>query len=255
MMAEQRRKAHCSFAPMGLEKLYVRANGDPLHIIRNLEDGTQQQIDPSSGAVIGVFGRNAKSGTPAHYQKQKDELVELIPGEPRRVEAVTRIFRRRFADGWGYRRIAMELNSLNFPSPRGGLWTRSAVKVILDNPVYTGRGIANRKTTALYYCRNKDRPREARHVRHTECGRPAEQIRPANEWAIIEYSALAEFLPEDIRERARAHHDAILANRERVVERQPRDKHVNRAYPRTCLMSRMAQPRWRKPWNTAVDLS
>jgi hypothetical protein len=30
---------------------------------------------------------------------------------------------------------------------------------------------------------------------------------------------------------------------------------IIRAYPRTCLMSRMAQPRWRKPWNTAVDLS
>lgn len=36
---------------------------------------------------------------------------------------------------------------------------------------------------------------------------------------------------------------------------QPQVVSLNRGYPRTCLMSRMAHPRWRKPWKTAVDLS
>ena len=77
---EADRSAHCRLPPYGIDRLYVSADGMPLHIIRNLTDGTQIKLDPTTNAVIGRFSRNAKSGTRQHYIKQKDERIVLVPG-------------------------------------------------------------------------------------------------------------------------------------------------------------------------------
>lgn len=41
-------------------------------------------------------------------------------------------------NGWGFRRIAEELNSRNIKPPKGKLWGYSTIKYILQNPTYTG---------------------------------------------------------------------------------------------------------------------
>jgi hypothetical protein len=223
---EQGRKAHCSAAPYGLDKQYLNASGQPLHVIRNLSDGSQQRLHPSTGEVLDTYGRNETTGSPVHYKKQKSEVVKLIPGAEDRVEVVHRIYRRHFCDGWGIWRIANELNNLNVASPTGLDWSRGTVRSILRNPIYSGRGITNRSTIALYYCRDPDMPREVSPGRRTPSGRPAQTLRPSEDWKVVDYPDLVEYLPNDIRDRAAARHSAILDGQAKGGQRSARDKHV-----------------------------
>ena len=132
------RGAHCKSPPYGIDRLYVGADGEPKHIIRNLPDGTQVKLHPKTGRIIERFGRNEKCGVPAHYIKQKNERVVLVPGDPKRVKIVRDIYERYHRDGWGYPRIARELNERGIVAPRGGLWCGSSVREILLNPAYLG---------------------------------------------------------------------------------------------------------------------
>jgi hypothetical protein len=223
---ESGRKAHCSISPFAIDKLYVAEDGRPLHVIRtNYADGTQMRLHPTSGEVLDRYGRNQTSGAPAHYRKQKHERVRLIPGEPAAVEVVRSIYRRYFIDKVGYWTITKELNDRGVPSPTGKGWSLSTVKAIIDNPVYSGRGVANRSTMALYYARAADRPSEAPKARRTASGRPAQTMRPSSDWVVVEYPELAEFLPADLRLLAAEHHQRILDNLKGGRERFARDKH------------------------------
>ncbi len=223
---ESGRKAHCSISPFAIDKLYVAEDGRPLHVIRtNYADGTQLRLHPTTGEVLDRYGRNQDSGAPAHYRKQKHERVRLIPGEPAAVEIVRAIYRRYFNDKVGYWTIAKDLNDRGVSSPTGKGWSLSTVKTIIDNPVYSGRGIANRSTMALYYCRAADVPNEAPKARRTASGRPAQTMRPSSDWIVVEYPELAEFLPADLRLLAAEHHQRILDDLNSGRERTSRDKH------------------------------
>lgn len=223
---ESGRKAHCSISPFGVDKLYVSEDGRPLHVIRtNYADGTQMRMHPTTGEVLDRYGRNQTSGAPAHYRKQKHERVRLILGEPAAVEVVRSIFRRYFSDRVGYWSIAKHLNDRGVPSPTGKGWSLSTVKAIIENPVYSGRGVANRSTMALYYARAADQPAEATKARRTASGRPAQMMRPSSEWIVVEYPELAEFLPADLRMLAAEHHQRILDDLKSGRERAARDKH------------------------------
>ena len=46
------RMAHCLRPPYGIDRLYLSLDGRPLHIIRNLTDGSQQKLDPATNAHI-----------------------------------------------------------------------------------------------------------------------------------------------------------------------------------------------------------
>jgi hypothetical protein len=129
---EQGKLAHCLRPPYGIDKMYIAADGKPSCVIRLLPDGTQQKLDPASGELIGTFGRN-EGGRCNHYR------------------VVRHIYRRHFFDGWGSWRIAHELNTRAAPAPSGKMWTTDVVLLILHNPVYTGVGIANRYSDAVYY--------------------------------------------------------------------------------------------------------
>lgn len=223
---ESGRKAHCSISPFAIDKLYIAEDGRPLHVIRtNYADGTQMRLHPTTGEVLDRYGRNQASGAPAHYRKQKHERVRLIPGEPAAVEVARSIYRRYFSDKVGYWSIAKDLNDRGVPSPTGKGWSLSTVKAIVDNPTYSGRGIANRSTMALYYARAADQPAEAPKARRTASGRPAQTMRPSSEWIVVEYPELAEFLPPDLRLLAAEHHECILDDLKNGRESTARDKH------------------------------
>jgi hypothetical protein len=55
-------------------------------------------------------------------------------------------------------RIARELDAMGKRSDSGKAWCVSSINYILFNPVYTGRGIANRRTSAVYHKRSKNSP-------------------------------------------------------------------------------------------------
>ncbi|HEX8876117.1 MAG TPA: recombinase family protein [Phycisphaerales bacterium] len=151
--------------------------------------------------------------------------MRLISGEPGAVEVVRSIYRRYFSDKVGYWTIAKDLNDRGVPSPTGKGWSLSTVKAIIDNPTYSGRGVANRSTMALYYARATDQPAEAPKARRTASGRPAQTMRPSSEWIVVEYPELAEFLPPDLRMLAAEHHLRILDDLKSGRERAARDKH------------------------------
>jgi len=236
---KENRTAHCKAPPYGVDRLYTTPDGTPKHIIRNLPDGTQVKLDAGTRAVIETFGQNEPSGVPNHYIKQKTERIVLIPGDPDRVCVVRAIFERHHRDGWGYGRIAQELNDRGIPSPSGKLWYTSTVRSILLNPTYLGKGLANVFTSALYYMRGHDGPVERRAtLAQTSEGLPPRQVRPQTDWFERPEPALAGFLDESIRPVAEAKQqarlDAIAAGR---TQRRYRSRHTDSEFILTGILT------------------
>jgi DNA invertase Pin-like site-specific DNA recombinase len=229
---ERGRRAHCLRPPFGIDRLYVSADGTPLHIIRNLPDGTQVQLHPETGETIRAFGVNEK-GKPQHYRMQPNERIVLIPGDPERVAIVQHIYRRHLIDGWGGYRIARELNAMGKRSDYGHSWNVTCVSQILANPAFAGRGIANRYTTAVYHKRSKNAPTKVESDSQVlaQRKRPPQHLRPKSEWMDIEHPKLRDYLG-DLRQMAVAAHEKKLerqANR-RSVKPASKDRHIESPY-------------------------
>ena len=206
------RKAHCTRPPYGINKLYLAPDGTPNHIIRLKPDGTQLMLHPQTSEIIGKFGRNEATGAPRHYIKQRDERVELIPGAAECVAVVQTIYRRHFQEGWGYVRIARALNEAGIPSATGKAWYAEAVRKILLNPIYTGLGIANRSSSAIYHERAPDAPRTVKVESAVLANRkrPPTRIRPRTDWMEKECDQLRDFLDADLQVLARQRHQRHL---------------------------------------------
>lgn len=206
------RSPYCRRPPYGIDRLYVAPDGKRLHIIRNLPDGTQVRLDPDTGHVTGTFGVNEKSGVPNHYIKQKQEQIVLVRGDERCLGVVRRIYRRACVDNLGWFRIAKELNDDGIPSPTGKKWNTQAVAMILRNPIYLGRGIANRYTAAIYNMRAPNAPVPAK-VEKQELynrKRPARRTRPESDWHVQDYPQFADLLEPEVREIAAARQEEFL---------------------------------------------
>jgi hypothetical protein len=224
--------SHTRRPPFAVDRMYVGYDGRPRHVVRNLADGTQLKLDPTSGAIVERMGLNPKTGKPARYVKQNDETVRLVLGESGLVEAVRAMFRRHLVDGWGGWRIAAELESMHIPSPIGKRWNKNSVLVILRNPIYTGIGIANRLASGLYYNRAAGAPREAtQDAMHLDkCKRPKTTLRPSEEWKEIAQPALKNFLPSDLRELAIAYQTRYWSSREEHRALPKRNRHIDSPY-------------------------
>jgi hypothetical protein len=230
---EQGRTAHCMRMPYGVDRLYVSLDGQPLHVIRNLADGTQQKLDPSSGVVLQVFEVERRSGRATHYRMQSNECATLIPGDPDRVEIVQQMFRRRLIDGWAGFRIARELDAAGIRSGNGKPWCVTSINNILRNPVYTGVGIANRYSNAIYNQRAHNSPKASTTDRKSLANRkkPAVRVRPRADWMEIEHPLLKDYLG-DLRERAVAWQKEQLTKQDRSRAKAPasKDRHIDSAY-------------------------
>lgn len=66
-------------------------------------------------------------------KKQEDDLV--VENQAKIIREIYTIYDQK---GWGFRNIANKLNEDGTPSPKGGLWSYSTIKYILQNPTYTG---------------------------------------------------------------------------------------------------------------------
>lgn len=227
------RSAYCRQPPYAIDRLYVGSDGEPQHVIRNMPDGTQQKLTPDGKTVLATFGLNARRGMRGHYIKQKHERILLVPGDGARVAVVRQIYRRYFVDRWGTHRIAEELNVAGVASPKGGRWSTNAVRGILLNPIYLGRGIANRVANGIYHMRGPDRPIEVEHEKREMYARrrPALRVRPRADWHFQEHDHLAELLPAELRELAAAKQQAHLDAQATGERRKPnRDRHRNTSF-------------------------
>jgi hypothetical protein len=227
------RSPYCRRPPFGIDRLYVAADGTPSHIIRNLPDGGQLKLSPDCQTVLARFERNERRGGRNHYNKQRQERIILVPGDEARLAAVRQIYRRHYVDGWGTHRIAEELNVAGVPSAEGGRWSTTVLLDILGNPIYLGRGIANRCTRAIYHMRGPDRPVEAKLDKRElyQRRRPPAHARPQSDWVVQDYPALFDILPPEIRDLAAAKQQAHLDAQAAGERRKPnRDRHRDSSF-------------------------
>ncbi len=105
--------------------------------------------------------RRAKEGrywggkVPFGYQLSDQRgILEL---HPENADIVRRIFHRHLQEAGSYE-IARELNRDGVPSPLGGLWASPSIRVILKNPVYSGRVRYLKTTVNPRHQRNKTEP-------------------------------------------------------------------------------------------------
>jgi hypothetical protein len=227
------RSPYCRRPPYGIDRLYVSPEGTELHIIRNVSDGRQQMLNPKTMAVIREFCPNQKSGAPNHHVKQKQDRVVLMPGDQKCIEVVRRIFRRSCVDNWGAYRIASELNTEGIPSPTGKKWTTHTVGAILRNPIYTGRGIANRYSVAIYNMRGPNHPVKVQRSNQERYGhkRPSRHIRPESDWHVQEHPQLRNILDPEVRAIAEVRQQKHLDRQASGHKPKPdRDRHRDSRY-------------------------
>jgi site-specific DNA recombinase len=85
-------------------------------------------------------------------------------------------------EGMGFKGIADELNRRSILSPRGNLWCFTTIKSLLENPVYRGDIVWNRRTESKFFaCRGQ---RADRMKPMGESGRVANM--PSDDWIVIE---------------------------------------------------------------------
>lgn len=103
--------------------------------------------------------------TPARY--------EILPDE---AATVRKIFDWYAQEGLSSRRIATELNRSGICTIAGNKWRGSSVRQILNNPLYTGTGYANRVESVLP---KTDRPLNPVYRKYAKTGK---RQRPQEEW-------------------------------------------------------------------------
>lgn len=145
--------------------------------------------------------------TPIEDESRKDAYgraaVIAVRYEIDEAQAETvRLIHEWYAAGHSYKWIAGELNRRKVPASRGGTWALSAVKVILENEMYEGRLIWNRRAW----------------MKHPETGRRTYRERPREDWIVSENDALR-IVPPDIvaevrrrQQRNRTQQDALTAS-------------------------------------------
>lgn len=214
---EQGRVIPSSRTPYGCWRLYLTAEGKPSHIIRNVGDGRQEKLDPTTHAVIDTYG-TVGGGSRGHYRKQKLEKPLLMPGDKDKAEVVREICRLHFIEGLCGKRIASILNKRGVRSPMGKKWSQHQVESIYNNEVYTGRNVANRTSNAIYTQRDKrSGSKKVKLDKQKYATKPglSVQYRPFEEWEIKDEPLMKDFLDPALRERAMAAHErrwAILGD-------------------------------------------
>ena len=227
------RSPYCRRPPYAIDRLYVAPDETPLHIIQNVPDGRQLQLHPETKEVVREFGANEGSGVPNHYIKQKQDRVVLVPGDDRCVDSLRHMYRRHYVDGLGRYRIAKELNDAGVPSPNGKKWTTHTIGAILRNPIYLGRGIANRYTSAVYHKRSDDCPLPVEVDPSELCNRkrPALRTRPESDWRYQDHPQLAGLIEPEVREIAAARQKTYLDGQAGGhVPKPNRDRHRNSSF-------------------------
>ena len=195
---EEGRVTTSTHTPYACWRLYLTAEGKPLHIIRDLRNGRQQKLHPETHEIIDSYGQIG-GGSKGHYLKQKHEKVLLMPGDANEIAVIRTIFDLHFRQGWGGKRIADHLNRQNIPSPCGKQWSQRQVEVLYNNEVYTGRSVANRTSAGIYHQRNHATPKPTNldpSIHATAKTIPV-QLRPADEWFITDQPLLKDLLGDE----------------------------------------------------------
>ncbi|MCC6678645.1 MAG: recombinase family protein [Phycisphaerales bacterium] len=130
--------------PYGYDREITGPDGTVLHRVRFLEGGDRELRD-RHGQVQGLYAKGQSLRKPG-----KECTAKLVLSDPARVKVVRDIF-TMCVEGTGFKTIADELNRRGAMSPKGRLWQLTTVKAILENPVYRGDIVWNRRTQSKFF--------------------------------------------------------------------------------------------------------
>ena len=127
---------HLGNTPIGIDRVYVRADGKPFYRLRSVGNKVRHLIDEQTGELIREYLPGRDDGV--IYRKIAGERVHLVPGEPSVIEAVREAFTLRYKYDWGYHQISRWLTAKGVVPKLGKLWRACSVRSFLRNPVYLG---------------------------------------------------------------------------------------------------------------------
>ena len=138
--------------PYGYDLAYYTQAGEFLCMLRFMQDGSKQVFD-EEGNLTRVIPKGDRLNT------SKQDRSRLIPSHPDRVNVVKQIFNWYALEGIGYKSITNRLNKKGIPSPRSkqngnGIkpkWSANTIFSLLQNPVYVGDMVWNRRSFAKFH--------------------------------------------------------------------------------------------------------
>jgi DNA invertase Pin-like site-specific DNA recombinase len=105
--------------------------------------GFRRQLLDRQGNVKGVLGHG-------EWKRIHTDRTVLIPGPDEELTAVRDIFDLYTVKHVSISEITRILNRRGVTNARGGLWTRTGVRWVLENPKYTGANVYNRTSFKLH---------------------------------------------------------------------------------------------------------
>jgi DNA invertase Pin-like site-specific DNA recombinase len=185
--------------PYGYDLMYYDASGKPFQQVRFTISGEKLLLDPE-GKLVRTVAKGQR------LQTAKTDHARLVPGDPKRVKTVKRIFDLYVHHGHGYKPIAHLLNSDGVPSPRNvewssnheGHWAMSTIRAILVNLVYTGSMVWNRRTYGKFFRVSNERA-AARPLHRLGRG----EVNPESDWIVVPDTHAA-LVPRDVFDVAKA---------------------------------------------------
>jgi len=192
----------------GIDRLYYDQNGRKEFRVRKLADGRKEVMDPDPPFSHRYF--IPKEARRLHLRQHNWKYV-FVPGDPEITGIIAHIWKLKYIDGWPDSRITAHLNGRHIPSPRkGGRWSISTVKTVLNNPVYLGFSVGSVQSNGSHTERRSGSPKVhpiPRRPGYRKDGKGkrtsiSPRFRPPDEWEIKQQDDLLAFLPSDLREAA-----------------------------------------------------
>ncbi len=159
--------------PYGYDALHT-LEGKPVRRVRYLGDNSKQLLSLDGQNILNRFGSDQRVG------KLDNENLILVLGDSEKVAVVRRIF-REYNSALSARSIAFGLNEDKIPAPRGGVWGRTTVLRVLENPAYKGTLAWNRQTWAKFH-----RVRANGQITRVSNPRKKWSMNPPSEWVTVE---------------------------------------------------------------------
>ncbi len=131
-------------APYGYDREIVGPDGTVQYTVRFREGGDREMRD-RDGKVVTVFTKGQSLQKPG-----KECTARLVMSDDARVQVVKDIFALCVA-GKGFKHITAELNKRGIVSPKGHIWQFTTIKNIIENPVYRGALVWNRRTQSKFF--------------------------------------------------------------------------------------------------------
>ncbi len=161
-------------APYGYDREILAPDGSVLFRIRFCP-GRVREVYDKDGKLQATYAKGQSLSKPG-----KECKARLVLGDPRRVQVIKDVY-AMCLDGLGFASIAASLNAKGISGPIRDVWGHTTVKSILENPVYRGDLVWNRRTEAKFYSVQKGRAQK----RNREFGAAKVVKTPKDEWVVV----------------------------------------------------------------------